>query len=55
MIRWAITFVIDRIIFLIVVFWILRYLTGSQLQSFDSIEQWMDQVSPFAQISRALP
>ncbi len=54
MIRWAISFIIDRIIFLTVVYWLLRSLAGSQVQSFDAIEQWVDQVSPFAQIGRAL-
>ncbi|MBV8472557.1 MAG: hypothetical protein JO107_05850 [Hyphomicrobiales bacterium] len=48
----TVSFVVDRIIFLVVVDWIIRAAAGSQ--SVETIQQWVDQVSPFAQIARAL-
>ena len=54
MIRWAISYVVDRVILLTIVYWVVRSVAGSQFQSVDSIQQWIEQASPFAEISRAL-
>lgn len=54
MIRWAISYVVDQVILLTIVYWVVRSVAGSQFQSVDLIQQWIEQASPFAEISRAL-